>query len=47
MAFRLKFSSTADAFVIHVTADEKYRLFLDGELIGFGSERGSHRPLVL
>jgi len=40
--FRLKFTAKEnDAFLIHVAADEKYRLFLDDELIGFGSERGS------
>jgi len=40
--FRLKFSTQeGDAFLIHVAADEKYRLFLDDDLIGFGSERGS------
>jgi hypothetical protein len=40
-AYRLKF--TLDSAVkarIHVTADERYELFIDGERIGRGSERG-------
>ena len=28
---------------LHVTADERYELYLDGELIGRGSERGDLR----
>jgi hypothetical protein len=41
MAFRLNFSlDEARRFCAHVTADERYQLFLDGENIGRGSERG-------
>ena len=40
-AFRLKFTCAEQSTcLIHVAADEKYRLYLDGELIGLGSERG-------
>jgi alpha-L-rhamnosidase len=41
-AFRCRFSVDADAIGrIHVTADERYELFLDGVRIGRGSERGT------
>lgn len=41
MAFRLAFTvETAGEARIHVTADERYELFLDGERIGRGPERG-------
>jgi alpha-L-rhamnosidase len=40
-AFRLRFSlSEAKTLRLHVSADERYELFLDGELIGRGPERG-------
>ncbi|MGV3613732.1 MAG: alpha-L-rhamnosidase [Fimbriimonas sp.] len=40
-AFRIHFDSPEDATVrVHVTADERYELYLDGEYIGRGSERG-------
>jgi hypothetical protein len=40
-AFRCKFLLSEDAVIrIHVTADERYNLFLDGERIGRGPERG-------
>jgi len=40
-AYRLKFRmETAATTRIHVTADERYELFLDGRLIGRGPERG-------
>lgn len=40
-AFRNTFTQSADAIVrLHVTADQRYDLFLDGELVGRGSERG-------
>lgn len=39
--FRLKFTSGEDGFSrIHVSADERYELYLDGQFIGRGSERG-------
>lgn len=43
-AFRLRFT-LAEAAVIrtHVTADERYELFLDGKRIGRGPERGDPR----
>jgi hypothetical protein len=41
MAFRKKFTLPSAATVrVHVTADERYELFLDGQSIGRGSERG-------
>ena len=40
-AYRKKFSMDNDATMrVHVSADERYELFLDGERIGRGSERG-------
>ncbi len=40
-AYRLRFTLDTPATVrAHVTADERYELFLDGERIGRGSERG-------
>jgi len=40
-AYRKRFSMDADATVrAHVSADERYELFVDGERIGRGSERG-------
>jgi alpha-L-rhamnosidase len=43
-AFRLPFTLEADAAVrIHVSADERYELFLDGERVGRGPERGEPR----
>ncbi len=40
-AYRRRFSVETDSTVrVHVTADERYELFLDGERIGRGSERG-------
>jgi hypothetical protein len=40
-AYRLRFTLEAGATVrVHVTADERYELFLDGERVGRGSERG-------
>jgi hypothetical protein len=40
-AYRLRFSLDAEtALKCHVTADERYELFLDGARIGRGSERG-------
>src|SRR5690606_30497077 len=41
-AYRLRFTLDAAARVrAHVSADERYELFLDGARIGRGSERGS------
>jgi len=41
-AFRRCFTLAEAAIVrVHVTADERYELFLDGERIGRGSERGT------
>jgi len=41
VAYRREFAQEADSTVrIHVTADERYELFLDGQRIGRGSERG-------
>jgi alpha-L-rhamnosidase len=41
-AYRRRFSLDRDATIrIHVTADERYELFLDGKRIGQGSERGA------
>ena len=40
-AYRRRFTMPRDATVrVHVSADERYELFLDGERIGRGSERG-------
>ena len=40
--YRLQFSvERAEVVRIHVTADERYSLYLDGQLVGRGSERGS------
>jgi len=40
-AFKVGFESPEDAVVrIHVTADERYDLYLDGVYVGRGSERG-------
>ncbi len=40
-AYRLKFRADDRAIVrVHVTADERYELYLDGQRIGRGSERG-------
>lgn len=40
-AYRLQISADTDITArIHVTADERYQLFLDGKHIGRGSERG-------
>jgi hypothetical protein len=42
VAYRLRFSVAADhpAVRVHVTADERYELYLDGQRIGRGPERG-------
>jgi hypothetical protein len=43
-AYRLQFSLPQAAVMrIHVSADERYRLYLDGQDIGCGPERGSER----
>jgi hypothetical protein len=43
-AFRLRFNLEQDAALrAHVTADERYILYLDGQCIGRGPERGSER----
>lgn len=40
-AYRLRFEVKSKSVArVHVTADERYELFLDGERIGRGSERG-------
>ncbi len=40
-AYHLRFSAeNAAEIIIHVSADERYELFLDGELVGRGPERG-------
>src|SRR5580704_2406415 len=40
-AYKLRFTADRAATVrVHVTADERYELYLDGEKIGRGSERG-------
>lgn len=42
LAFRLPFVLVDPQYSrIHVAGDERYELFLDGELIGWGSERGT------
>jgi alpha-L-rhamnosidase len=41
-AYRLWFTVESDAQIrVHITADERYELYLDGERIGQGSERGA------
>jgi len=41
IAYRLRFESAADETIrLHVSADEKYELFVDGKRIGRGPERG-------
>ena len=41
-AYRLQFNLPQSAVMrIHVSADERYRLYLDGQRIGCGPERGS------
>ena len=43
-AFRLRFELPQSAIIrSHVSADERYQLFLDGQRIGRGPERGSDR----
>jgi alpha-L-rhamnosidase len=43
-AFRLRFMLETDAKIrVHLSADERYILYLDGQCIGRGSERGSER----
>jgi hypothetical protein len=43
LAFRLAFDvSQAVTVRLHVTADQRYDLYLDGERLGWGSERGDH-----
>ncbi len=40
-AYRLRFQNDHERTVrVHVSADERYRLFLDGRLLGCGPERG-------
>lgn len=41
MEFRLKVEGRGETVRIHVAADERYELFLDGEMVGWGSERGT------
>ena len=38
--YRLRFTSQGQIIRVHVSADERYELFLDGERIGRGPERG-------
>ena len=38
--FRCAFTWTGGALTLHVSADQRYRLFLDGEPLGQGPERG-------
>lgn len=43
-AYRLAFTLTAPLVVrLHVTADEHYELYVDGQFVGRGSERGDER----
>ena len=43
-AYRLRFDLPQAALVrIHVSADERYKFFTDGQLVGRGPERGSDR----
>ncbi len=40
-AYRCRFSLDVEISIrVHVTADERYKLYLDGQLVGLGSERG-------
>ena len=42
VAFRKRFTLDRDAVIrVHVTADERYDLFVDGERVGRGPERGA------
>lgn len=42
MEFRRVFTVSADCVVrVYVSADERYKLFLDGEMLGCGPERGN------
>jgi alpha-L-rhamnosidase len=43
MEFRLKVTvgEERNKFLFHTTADERYELYVDGELCGWGSERGT------
>jgi hypothetical protein len=44
VAYRVHFESPGEAVVrVHVTADERYDLYLDGVYVGRGSERGDER----
>ncbi len=44
LAFRRKFfMDCADRVTVHVSADERYELYVDGERIGRGSERGDKK----
>jgi alpha-L-rhamnosidase len=41
VAYRLRFDLDAPQTIrVHVTADERYELFVDGRRVGRGSERG-------
>ena len=41
VAYRRIFTlSQAEKFRLHISADERYELFVDGERVGRGSERG-------
>lgn len=43
-AYRLRFDLPQAAVIrVHVSADERYRLFVDGQPVGRGPERGSER----
>lgn len=43
-AYRLRFALLHDAIVrVHVSADERYQFFVDGQRVGRGPERGSDR----
>lgn len=43
-AYRLPFALPQEAQIrVHVTADERYLLYLDGQVVGRGPERGSDR----
>ncbi len=40
-AYRCRFSLDEDTVIrVHVSADERYKLYLDGQFVGLGSERG-------
>ncbi|MCA9913303.1 MAG: alpha-L-rhamnosidase, partial [Anaerolineae bacterium] len=44
MAFRLHFDMEHEALIrVHVSADERYQLYIDGQRVGIGPERGSDR----